>query len=83
MSYAPLDTNYTYREQDPRYKGEQFDRDLALGPTEERKCRDLLFCLLYIVFWVALIVVAIFAFSEGHPHLLAAPFDSTGKILWI
>jgi len=25
-----------------------------------------------------MIVIAVFAFSQGQPHLLAAPFDSTG-----
>ncbi len=42
--------------------------------------RDCLFCVLYLIFWVAMIVVAIVAFSRGHPHLLAAPFDSAGKL---
>jgi hypothetical protein len=27
---------------------------------------------------VAMVAVAVIAFSRGHPHLLAAPFDSTG-----
>ena len=59
-----------YKEQDPKYMGEPFDSSLANGPTEDRKCRDCLFLILYIAFWVALIIVAIFAFSRGHPHLL-------------
>jgi solute carrier family 44 protein 1 (choline transporter-like protein) len=34
--------------------------------------------LLFAIYWVGLIVVAVFAFQQGQPHLLAAPFDSTG-----
>ena len=77
--YQKLDkVEYTYAEQDPTYRGEPFDSSLAEGPTEERRCRDCFFLILYIAFWVALIVVAGVAFSNGQPHLLAAPFDSTG-----
>ena len=70
---------FTYKEQDPQYMGEPFDSSLANGPTEERKCRDCFFLIVYLVFWAGLIVVAIFAFSKGQPHLLAAPFDSSGN----
>lgn len=69
---------YEYKEQDPAYMGEPFDPTLANGPSEDRKCRDVLFLILYLAFWAGLIVVAIVAFSRGHPHLLAAPFDSSG-----
>lgn len=72
-------TEFEYKEQDPRYMGEPFPRELASGPTEDRKCRDLFFLILYIAFWVGLIVVASIAFSRGQPHLLASPFDSSGQ----
>ena len=58
--------------------GEPLDSSLANGPSEDRKCRDCFFLILYIAFWVGLVVVAIFAFARGQPHLLAAPFDSSG-----
>lgn len=70
---------YDYKEQNPQYMGQPFDIVLADGPREDRKCRDCLCLILYLVFWAGLIVVAIFAFSKGNPQLLAAPFDSSGK----
>ena len=69
---------YSYREQDPNYKGEPFDSTLADGPSQDRKCRDCFFLLIYIAFWAGLIAVAVIAFTNGQPHLLASPFDSTG-----
>lgn len=58
--------------------GQPLDPDLANGPSEYRKCRDVFFLILYILFWGGLIAVAVIAFQRGHPHLLAAPFDSYG-----
>eukprot|EP00919_Chromeraceae_sp_WS-2016_P036289 GHVR01086152.1.p2 GENE.GHVR01086152.1~~GHVR01086152.1.p2 ORF type:complete len:130 (-),score=5.97 GHVR01086152.1:2333-2722(-) len=79
MDQNLIESQFHYKEQDPIYRGEPFDHEIAEGPTEERKIRDFFFCLLYIAFWVGLIIVAIIAFGEGQPHLLAAPFDSTGQ----
>lgn len=75
-----VDTNqrFAYKEQNPEYQGEPLDEVLAQGPLESRRCTDLLCCLLFAVYWVGLVVIAVFAFQQGQPHLLAAPFDSTG-----
>jgi hypothetical protein len=78
MQYELLEKQYTYKEQNPEYKGEELDRELAQGPLEHRKFRDCLCLLLYAVMWTAMIVIASYAWSNGNPQLLAAPFDSTG-----
>ena len=80
MNYELIEKRYEYREQNPDYKGEQFDRDIASGPTEQRKCRDCFCLLLYLAFWGAMIVIAGYAFANGNPQLLAAPFDSSGIV---
>lgn len=78
MNYELLERRFTYKEQDPQYKGEGLERELASGPVEQRKCRDCFCCLLYVAFWIAMIAIAAYAFANGNPKLLAAPFDSTG-----
>ena len=78
MNYELIDKEYTYKEQDPKYQGERIDTQLAEGPTDQRTCRDCLCFILYIALWVAMLVVACYAWKNGNPQLLAAPFDSTG-----
>jgi choline transporter-like protein 2/4/5 len=38
------------------------------GPVGKRKCRDVLFLLLFIAFWVGMVAVAIKAVDEGEPR---------------
>ncbi len=38
------------------------------GPVGRRKCRDLLFLLLFILFWAGMIVVAVKAVEKGDPR---------------
>jgi hypothetical protein len=78
MQYELLDRNYSYKEQNPEYKGEELDRELAKGPSEHRRFRDCLCLILYGALWAAMIFIASYAWSRGNPQLLAAPFDSTG-----
>lgn len=35
---------------------------------KKRKCRDVLFLLLFMAFWVGMILIAVFAFSNGNPE---------------
>ena len=65
MRQELVQTEYSYAEQDPNYKGEPFDSSLANGPTDDRRCRDCLCLILYLAFWAGLIVVAILAFVNG------------------
>ena len=78
MNYKPIGKDYTYKEQNPEYQGESLDRELGRGPASQRKCRDVLCIILYVALWLAMIIIAGMAWSEGNPQLLAAPFDSTG-----
>ncbi len=54
---------------------------LAYGPTESRRCRDILFLILYIIFWAGLILIATVAVKNGDPKRLASPFDPDGLII--
>jgi hypothetical protein len=35
------------------------------GPAKNRKCRDVIFLILFLAFWVGMIVVAVTAFNNG------------------
>jgi len=54
--------------------------ELANGPLENRSCRDVLCCLLFIAFMGGMIAVAAYGISAGNPTLLARGYDATGKM---
>ncbi|KAJ8642821.1 hypothetical protein MRB53_004569 [Persea americana] len=45
-----------------------------------RKCRDLVFLILFIAFWVAMIVNSSFAFNQGNPLRLMYGLDYKGNV---
>ncbi|KAI9204340.1 plasma-membrane choline transporter-domain-containing protein [Polychytrium aggregatum] len=49
------------------------------GPIENRKCRDVLFLLLYLIFWAAMLFVASIGFETGDPRRLLIPTDYLGQ----
>ncbi|KAJ3051707.1 hypothetical protein HK097_007273 [Rhizophlyctis rosea] len=56
----------TYHTYDPAQHG---------GPVVKRSCRDVLFLLLFIAYWVAMVIVAITALNTGDPNKLIYPRD--------
>ena len=48
------------------------------GPLPNRRCTDVLCCLLFTVFLVAMFVVGVVGFANGEPELLIYPYDSDG-----
>eukprot|EP00741_Cyanophora_paradoxa_P009626 tig00001542_g9324.t1 len=59
-------------------KGSKDEKNLS--PIEDRKCRDVIFLLAFIVFWGGMIIVAIFGFVKGNPATLLYPTDSNGNL---
>lgn len=49
------------------------------GPLPNRRCTDLLCCLIFTIFLVAMFVVGIVGFAHGEPELLIYPYDSDGN----
>lgn len=47
---------------------------------ENRRCTDVLFCLIFACFWVGMVVIGITAFAEGDTNLLFYGFDSSGYL---
>jgi choline transporter-like protein 2/4/5 len=49
------------------------------GLKWERGCTDILCCLIFIVFTVAIFGVSFYAFGSGDPSRIMTPFDSDGN----
>lgn len=60
----------------PDYKGEEMPEELANGPVENRKCTDILCCLIFLAFIIAWFICGFYGFSHGNPALLTHPYDS-------
>jgi len=45
----------------------------------ERGCTDILCCLIFIVFTVAILGVSFYALGSGDPSRIMTPFDSDGN----
>ena len=75
MRQPLLSSSFTYKEQDPDYKGEPLDLDYTEDPVDKRPCNDLLCCLLFVCYLAFMVFVAVKAYQTGNPELLAAPFD--------
>ena len=57
------------------------DPELENGPIENRSCRDLICCLLFLIAFIAMLVIGIYGYTKGEPSRLAIPYDSDGKYL--
>jgi solute carrier family 44 (choline transporter-like protein), member 2/4/5 len=64
---------------DPNYKGEELPDELENGPIENRKCTDVLCCLIFIGFIIAWLVCGFYGFANGNPALLTYPYDCYGN----
>jgi hypothetical protein len=61
-------------------KLEPLNEELANGPLAQRKCTDVLCCLLFVVFMGGMIGIAGYAISKGNPNLIGRGYDSDGKM---
>lgn len=61
---------------DPEYKGEPLPDELLNGPVENRRCTDIICCILFLAFVVAWFVCGFYGFSNGDPMILTYPYDS-------
>ncbi|OQR93079.1 choline transporter-like protein [Achlya hypogyna] len=49
-------------------------------PNSTRKCRDVLCCLLFVVFWIGMIILAILGLTNGSPESLIYGTDFNGTV---
>lgn len=82
MSSVPPDFDRSQLK-DRKWKGEgiELNKDIARSPTEKnRRCTDLLCCILFLAFIVGMISSAIYGYAKGSPGKLIAPIDGGGNI---
>ena len=63
---------------DPNFNGEGYRASMEIrqhGPLKERKCTDVIFCLLFIAFCVVFTLIYQFALNNGRPDILLSPVD--------
>ena len=53
--------------------------ELNNGVIENRKCQDIIFCLIFILFIFGCIVIAALGFTKGNPDMVIYPYDEDGK----
>ena len=49
------------------------------SPIKDRSCTDIICLALFLVFIVGLVIISIFAYTNGNPRLLLHPVDSDGN----
>ncbi|KAJ3278422.1 hypothetical protein HK104_002355, partial [Borealophlyctis nickersoniae] len=49
------------------------------GPIHHRRCHDVVFLILFILYWVGMVIVAVTARRNGDPGRLLSPKDSSGQ----
>ena len=59
--------------------GEELDESYKYGPVHQRKCTDVICCLLFVVMIGGMVYVGVLGFKTGDPLLLASPFDEEGN----
>ncbi|TMW65022.1 hypothetical protein Poli38472_009189 [Pythium oligandrum] len=58
--------------------GTNYEQKTGVAPATTRKCRDVLCCLFFLVFWVGMIIVAIVGLMNGKPQRLLYGSDYNG-----
>ena len=82
MSSIPEDFSRS-KLKDRKWKGEeiQVNKDIARTPTHKnRRCTDILCCIIFLVFNVGMLTAAIYGYVYGSPGKLIAPIDGDGNI---
>jgi len=54
--------------------------EFGMIPTQQRKCRDSLCCLLFFIFWAGMIAVGAFGIYFGNPARLLYGIDYKGQV---
>ena len=57
------------------------EKEFDNGPLgdEQRVCRDCACCIIFVVFLLSCIYVAVYSFQKGDPNLLLYPYDEDGN----
>ena len=66
---------------DPNYTGEDYciDAEIEKGPLANRRCTDILCCLVFLVCLGISGYISIYIVEHGDPALVIAPYDALGN----
>lgn len=53
--------------------------DMKGGMKEDRSCTDIICCLIFLAFIVAMVACSGYAIANGDPERILTPFDSDGN----
>jgi solute carrier family 44 (choline transporter-like protein), member 2/4/5 len=53
--------------------------ELRDGPIRTRRCTDLAFCIIFVMFLLSMVAIGTVGFIKGNPSLLLYPYDSSGN----
>ena len=81
MSSLPEGFSYG-KLKDRSYRGDDFkvNKKLSAGPFSERRCTDVLCCLLFVVALGGMVTCAYYGIANGKPRNLIAPIDGDRNI---
>lgn len=69
----PVDPHYQ------KYHDHKMPDTLNNGPIEERSCKDIICCIIFVLFIAGMVVVTILGFSQGNPDIVIYPYDEDGR----
>lgn len=61
------------------YETDNVDPGLQNGPLAKRQCRDVLCCILFLVFMAGMVGIGIWGYTQGNPRLIGRGYDADGK----
>ena len=64
---------------DKDFQGEPYDDSYDDGPTQDRECRDIICCLLFIAFLVGMVLCAQYGYNNGDITMLLSSYNSKGN----
>eukprot|EP00042_Codosiga_hollandica_P057139 m.840181 g.840181 ORF g.840181 m.840181 type:complete len:641 (+) comp59508_c0_seq9:56-1978(+) len=59
---------------------DQESKTVARGPLHERVCRDVIWAIVFLAFWVGMLIIGGIAIQNGHPRRLVYGEDSFGNL---
>eukprot|EP01017_Pseudomicrothorax_dubius_P034347 TRINITY_DN4696_c0_g1_i14.p1 TRINITY_DN4696_c0_g1~~TRINITY_DN4696_c0_g1_i14.p1 ORF type:complete len:217 (+),score=31.55 TRINITY_DN4696_c0_g1_i14:127-777(+) len=63
----------------PEPKNDPLEFREGSRPSYQRGCTDILCCLIFVLFWAGLFLIAFMAIKQGNPKRLAQPYDVDHK----
>jgi len=64
----------------PGYEGPKPDEKLKDGPIDDRSCTDIICCIIFVAFWVAMGYICYRGVTNGTPEKYLGVYDASGNM---